>query len=420
VIISIFAEEPTFGHCSSVLTPYKRLPNSKLGDDVAALTGSACHSGLIYISLVLKAMGVPYEIGLAGFVVMADNWVVSPILPSISKDIGVSVASAALIITAYMLPFGLFQLVFGYLADKFGKRQVISFAMVFFTVSTGLCSIATGLTDLAIFRALTGIFAASVMPISLALIGDIFPLNERQAAIGTFMGISFLGQGLSMAIGGSIAYFFNWRGVFATYAALAVISTVLLLTIGKNIPSTKNSKSKVFTPYINLLKNLSSLKIYILVLFEGIFLIGSFSFLGGFIKNTYNFNNFVIGMIMTAFGVMAVIGGRLSGKISIKLGRKQTILIGLTCATMANLLFLTLGNVLVVLIIGVGLLSLGFMLAHSTFLTIATEFAAKSRGVAMSLVAFFFMGGGGLGTAIGSRIVQISSLTHCLWFMGLD
>jgi MFS family permease len=62
---------------------------------------------------------------------MADNWVVSPILPSISKDIGVNVASAALIITAYMIPFGLFQLVFGYLADKFGKRQVISFAMAF-------------------------------------------------------------------------------------------------------------------------------------------------------------------------------------------------------------------------------------------------------------------------------------------------
>lgn len=349
-------------------------------------------------------------LGLAGFVVMADNWVVSPILPSISNDIGVSVASAALIITAYMLPFGLFQLIFGYLADRFGKRQVITVAMVLFTISTGLCALATGLTDLAIFRALTGIFAASVMPISLALIADIFPLNERQSAIGTFMGISFLGQGLSMAIGGSIAYFFNWRGVFVIYAVIAVISTVLLLTIGKSIPSSKNSKSKVFAPYLALLKNSSSLKIYLLVLFEGVFLIGSFSFLGGFIKNTYEFNNFVIGLIMTAFGVMAVIGGRISGKISAKVGRKKTILIGLTCAVLANVIFLAFGTVLAVLIIGVGLMGLGFMLAHSTFLTIATEFAAKTRGVAMSLVAFFFMGGGGLGTAIGSRIVQSSAL----------
>lgn len=367
----------------------------------------------------MKTRKILLILGLAGFVVMADNWVVSPILPSISQNLGVSAASAAIIITAYMLPFGLFQLIFGYLADRFGKRQVITFAMIFFTVSTGLCSIAAGLTDLTVFRALTGVFAASVMPISLALIGDVFPMNERQTAIGTFMGISFLGQGLSMAIGGSIAYFLNWRGVFAIYAAIAVVSTVLLLTIGKSIPSTKNKNGKVFAPYINLLKNPSSLKIYLMVLFEGIFLIGSFSFLGSFIKNVYNFNNFIIGAIMTAFGIMAVIGGRVSGNIAAKAGRKKTILIGLLCAVLANLIYLTLGNYLIILIIGVGLMGLGFMLAHSTFLTIATEFAQKSRGVAMSLVAFFFMGGGGLGTAIGSRIVSGTSLIALFTIYGI-
>ncbi|XCH79163.1 MAG: MFS transporter [Candidatus Dehalobacter alkaniphilus] len=344
-------------------------------------------------------------LGLAGFVVMADNWVVSPILPSISKDIGVDIARAALIITAYMVPFGLFQLIFGYLADKFGKRQIISFSMVFFTVATALCALGSGLTDLVIYRALTGIFAASVMPISMALIGDIFPLNERQSAIGTFLGISFLGQGLSMLLGGSIAYFLNWRGVFAVYALLSVIATVLLLTTGRKIPSSKSETGQVLTPYIKLVTNPLSLKIYLLVLFEGLFLTGIFSFLGGFIKITYDFNNFLIGVIMTAFGLMAVAGGRISGKIASRVGRKKTVLIGLICTLLGNLIFILLGNVLAVFIIGVGLLGFGLMLAHSTFLTIATGFAEKSRGVAMSLVAFCMMGGGGLGTAIGSRIV---------------
>ena len=62
-------------------------------------------------------------------------------------------------------------------------------------------------------------------------------------------------------------------------------------------------------------------------------------------------------------------------------------------------------------IIGIGLLGLGLMIAHSTFLTIATEFAAQSRGVAMSLIAFSLMSGGGIGTLIGSRIVAASNLT---------
>ena len=252
-------------------------------------------------------------------------------------------------------------------------------------------------------------FAAAIMPVSLALIGDLFPMEERQSAIGSFMGISFLGQGLSMAIGGSIAYFLNWRGVFGVYAGIAVISSILLFTLGKKIPSTKNEESKALLPYINILKNPSSVIIYALVLFEGVFLIGSFSFLGGFIKQMFELNNFVIGMVMTAFGLMALVAGKKSGKIAAKIGRKKTVIIGLGFAFAADILLVTLGNLLPIVVIAVGIMGFGFMMAHSTFLTIATEFAAKARGFAMSLVAFCFMGGGGIGTAIGGKVVAASS-----------
>lgn len=358
-------------------------------------------------------------LGLAGFVTMADNWVVSPILPSIAQDLNVDVASASIVIAAYMLPFGLFQLLYGYLAERFGKRQVITFSISMFTIATALCAFAVAIPDLAVYRALTGMFAASIMPISLALIGDVFPMEERQSAIGSFMGISFLGQGLSMAIGGSIAYFLNWRGVFGVYAGLAVLSSLLLFTIGKRIPSTKNKESNGIRPYINILKNPSSVIIYTLVIFEGVFLIGSFSFLGGFIKQVFDLNNFVIGMVMTAFGVMALLAGRKSGMIAAKIGRKKTAVIGLSFAFIADILLVTMGSFLPVVVIAVGLMGFGFMLAHSTFLTIATEFAAKARGIAMSLVAFCFMGGGGIGTAIGGKIVAASSFEMLFMIYGI-
>lgn len=360
-------------------------------------------------------------LGLAAFVVMADNWVVSPILPSISKDIGVSVGSAALIIATYMLPFGLFQPIFGYLGDKFGRVKVISIAMIFFTIATALCAIAAGLTDLAIFRALTGIFAGSVMPVSFALIGDVFPLNERQSAIGTFLGVAFLGQGLSTIIGGSIAYFFNWRGVFAIYALLSVIPTILLFTIGKSIPTTKNKDSRFFAPLASLFKNPKSRSIYIVILFEGIFIMGTFSFLGGFIKNQYSFNNLQIGLIMSVFGIMAIIGGRIAGKVSAKIGYKKTIIIGFTSAVLANIIFVIWGSILPVLIIGIGLSGLGLMIAHSTFLTLASEFAAKARGVATSMVAFFYMCGGSIGTAVGIRIIGSNNFINlfAIYALGL-
>ena len=130
----------------------------------------------------MKNKSVVLLLGMAGFIVMADNWVVSPILPAISDNLSISAEKAGLLISAYMIPFGVFQLVFGPLADRFGKKLIITVSMVFFTITTGLCALGTGLLDLSVYRGLTGLFAASVLPISLALIGDIFPIEERQAA----------------------------------------------------------------------------------------------------------------------------------------------------------------------------------------------------------------------------------------------
>ena len=234
-------------------------------------------------------------LGLAGFVVMADNWVVSPILPAIAHSIKISPIRAGLLISAYMLPFGIFQLVFGPLADRYGKRQVITFSMVFFTIGTALCGLGLGLYDLALYRAITGVFAASVMPISLALVGDMVSMERRQQAIGTFMGIAFLGQGLSMAVGGSIAYFLSWRGVFITYAVLSLISTLLLFSVGRRATSKRNPESRFVRPYLDLLGNVPSLVVYLVVLIEGILIVGSFSYLGTYTDSLFHYNYFAIG-----------------------------------------------------------------------------------------------------------------------------
>jgi predicted MFS family arabinose efflux permease len=346
-------------------------------------------------------------LGLAGFIVMADNWVVSPILPAISQNLNLDISEAGLLITAYMIPFGIFQIIFGPLADRYGKKQVVTFSVLAFTIATGTCALGSSLTSLAFFRALTGIFAASVMPISLALIGDVFPMQERQQAIGTFMGLSFLGQGLSMAIGGTIAFFLNWRGVFITYAILSLIPAVLLIKNYKLLPSEKNPNSQIMKPYIKLISNSKSLFTYIIVIFEGMFIVGSFSYTGSYIAKIYHYNYLFIGLIMTGFGIMSVVGGRMSGKITSKIGARKVLSIGLISAATADILLYFFGTNLFMLIIGITLLGLGFIFTHSTLLTRATTFAEKARGSAMSLVAFCFMGGGGLGTAIGGKVITL-------------
>lgn len=207
----------------------------------------------------VEAAGLILSLGLAGLVVMADNWVVSPILPAIARDIEVVPVQAAVLITAYMLPFGLFQLVYGPLADRYGKLRVLRVTMVGFTVAAGLTALGASLTDLTIYRAITGALAAATMPVSFALIGDTVRMEDRQAAIGSFMGISFLGQGLSMAVGGAIAFFLSWRGVFAAYALLSAVITALLIVRSRGLADKGNPRSELVVPYRTLLTEARSL-----------------------------------------------------------------------------------------------------------------------------------------------------------------
>lgn len=366
----------------------------------------------------MKNKGIIGLLGLAGFVVMADNWVVSPILPAIAKDLGIDIASAGLLISAYMVPFGLLQLVFGPLADRYGKKQVVTFSMIIFTLATAACALGMGLADLALYRALTGAFAASVMPISLALIGDLFPIEKRQGAIGSFMGISFLGQGLSMAIGGVTAYFLSWRGVFVLYGLFSVVPTLALIKAYAALPSNKNPQAKFLAPYRKLISDRRSLNTYILVLLEGVFIIGAFSYLGAYISQVHHFNYLYIGLIMTAFGLATVTGGRLSGKLVAEMGPRNLLTMGLLLAAGALLLLGFGGAWLGSLVTGVALLGFGFIFTHSTLLTRATEFALKARGAAMSLVAFCFMGGGGIGTALGGAVVARWGLVDLFYLYG--
>ncbi|HUW64944.1 MAG TPA: MFS transporter [Spirochaetia bacterium] len=358
-------------------------------------------------------------LGFAGFTVMADNWVVSPILPAISADLHVQLTRAALLITAYMIPFGLFQLIFGPLADRYGKRQVINYSMLVFTLTTALCAVAGNFTTLAVYRALTGVFAASAMPVSLALIGDLVPMKERQAAIGYFMGISFLGQGLSMAVGGSIAFFLNWRGVFGTYSLLAAVSTVLLFTAGRRITCSPNRNNSFFGPYRQLWASSVARRTYLVILLEGILIVGTFSYLGAYLSRTYHLNYLYIGLTLTGFGLASVIGGRIVGRLAGLWGRKRVLVLGLICATAAEALFFAAGATYGAVVVGVALLGFGFIFTHSTLTTLSTEFAAQARGAAMSLVAFCFMGGGGVGTAIGGFLIAAAGFTSFFGIYGL-
>lgn len=245
------------------------------------------------------------------------------------------------------------------------------------------------------------------MPISLALIADITPLEKRQTAIGTFLGIALLGQSLSMGIGGTIAYFVSWRGVFLINAALSAAITLLLMITSRKFSGqlSTNPDSKLFAPYISLLGHLPSFKAYLIIFFEGFLIFGVFAHIGAYISQTFDLNYLSIGLIMTLFGIGSIAAGRLFEKMAAITGRKRLIGIGLSVGSLAEIAIAVLSANIIFTAIGIFALGIGTMLAHSTLITLATEFAQRARGVAMSLVAFSLMVGGAIGTSIGGPLI---------------
>jgi MFS family permease len=149
-------------------------------------------------------------LGAAAFMVIADARVIDPLLHMIADDFKTGVGSAAVIVSAYTLPYGLFQLFYGPLGDRIGKLRVMTIAMGAFAVGTAMCAVVPNIVVLTLLRFLTGMIAAAVIPLSLAYIGDNFPYEERQAALGRYLGALVLGQ----ILGGSLG------GIFGEYVGL--------------------------------------------------------------------------------------------------------------------------------------------------------------------------------------------------------
>ncbi len=122
-----------------------------------------------------------------------------------------------------------------------------------------------------------------------------------------------------MGIGGAIAYFFDWRGVFLVYAAVAAVIAVALwrgLRSAARDLETRDPHAPIIKPYMSLLGHGPSLRTYSIILFEGAFLLGSFSYLGAILAQRFSLSFLAIGGVMTAFGVGAVIAGRASAKVA--------------------------------------------------------------------------------------------------------
>src|SRR5882672_9199633 len=103
-----------------------------------------------------------------------------PVTPQIADGFAVEPATAALLTTAFTLPYALVQPLLGALADMFSKARLMLICLAGVTVATLACGLAPSFHVLAVGRVIAGLSSGGVVPIAFALVGDKIPIAERQ------------------------------------------------------------------------------------------------------------------------------------------------------------------------------------------------------------------------------------------------
>jgi len=344
-------------------------------------------------------------LGLMAFLANGDNYAAAPLIINIAGDLGLTVSVAAYSVTAYMLSFGFFTLIFGPLSDRFGKVKVINIAAFGTAIFSMLGALSFSLPSLIFFRAMNGAFGAGIFPVTMALVGQSFDNENRQKALGKVMGLMFLGGATATAIGGALAYFGSWRIVYLVYG---IGELTLALTMFKILERDQGVVEKLnfFKAYKEPLTNYRFMRLVITIFFVGFSVFGSFTYSGKLLQDLTGYNILIVGLILSLFGVGTVFGGRLAPTLRKTL--KHGFLVSAAIIGGVSLFALSANSN--ILILGLGLFGFGiaFIFLQTTLISTAQEKLPKMRGTAMSLASFNMFVGGAVGTSINGVIMRNS------------
>jgi predicted MFS family arabinose efflux permease len=338
-----------------------------------------------------------WALGAAVFMVNLDARVVAPLLPTVAVELGVSLTRSAWLISAYMLPYGVCQLMFGPLADRFGKIAVCTYAMGAFSVGTACTALWPSFEAIVTLRALTGATAAGLVPLTIAFIGDTVPYERRQAAIGALMATAGAAQALSTGLGGSMAVLLSWRAVFPSLGGLAFAAALALYVTGRS--ERQRLRADAERPaYADVLRAPGMLPLLVLVAIEGFLFMGGFSFLSGWLEQRFGLDALGSGFVLSLAGVAQLGTAWRLGHILRRFGERRLLGAG-GGAMAAACWFAALAPHWSLVAVGCVLLGVGFILCHTTLQTRATEAYPRGRGTAVALFAFSLCVGSGVGTA---------------------
>lgn len=339
------------------------------------------------------------------FVSSMSMRLIDPVVPDIARDLSVSAASVALLASVYAFPYALGQPVLGALGDALGKARIIKIALAMLLACLALSAVARSLDMLFVARLVGGAAGGGIIPLAFAIIGDRFPMEERQLALSRVLTAIIAGQ-LTGSIGaGLIASSAGWRVVMAAATALTLAALVVTLAgLRPAVPASRRSFShgRMIEGYREVFRNPRSVVCFSAVFAEGIVIFGLFPYVAVLLEQRGAGGLKEAGFVLAGFALGGFIYTALVRLMLARLGLYKLIRGGgIVCG--AGVAAVAYGaswpvESAVFVVIGVG-----FYMIHNSLQTQATELAPGNRASGVAAHAFFFF----LGQAVGPLLFRL-------------
>lgn len=355
----------------------------------------------------------------ATFSSMAVQRICDAMLPELSRTFSVSLTQAAQVVSIFAVVYGLAQLVYGPLGDRFGKFGIVTCATLACSIGSVVAVFATSLDVLLLARVLVAMGAAAVIPLAMAWVGDTVAYELRQETLARIGLGTTLGLVSGLLVGGVVTDALGWRWAFVLTTALFAVVGALLFVDWRRQQAVGPAAVKAAGPRAPYLRQVAMILggcwsrwVLTVIFIEGVMGFGVLAIWASHLHAVHGLSLTLSGAVVALFGLGGMGYMVLARHLIRRFGERGLALLG---GTVAGVGAIVLGvTPWWQLAIPASLLSgFGFFMLHNTLQTNGTQLAPTARGTAMSMFsAVLFLGqsvgvllAAGLSVRIGSTAV---------------
>lgn len=332
--------------------------------------------------------------------------ILTPALPLITTELGVSTSAVQQLLTIYLVSLAVGQLFFGSISDRFGRRPVLLFGAFMYAAGSIAALLSTDIVVIGALRAVQGLGAAACTAMSRAMVNDMFERDEAARQLSTIAIALALAPALSLAFGGLIAETAGWQGSMALLSTAGLLLCVLALRYAHETHTHRGAAlglASIVRTYRKILSN----PIFVCWTLASGMQVGIFFSLNGFLAYQYQRNGYSLaefGLWFSLTPVSYIFGNSFNKRWFVARGIERAAFIGciLSLIALSILLLTQLAGLTHALSLALPCMLLGFSngIVVANSMAGAIDASGTHVGTGTGIVGAWQMAAGGIAGAI--------------------